>query len=59
MYKALDYLTQDERNIIEGFYFKDNTIENIAKENNKSYNNIRYQKDKVIKKLQNTLKNHI
>lgn len=44
MYKALDYLTQDERNIIEGFYFKDNTIENIAKENNKSYNNIRYQK---------------
>ncbi|EJO5349444.1 sigma-70 family RNA polymerase sigma factor [Clostridium botulinum] len=59
VYNALDSLTKDERNIIEGFYFKNKTIENIAKENDKSYNNIRYQKDKVIKKLQNSLTKHI
>lgn len=59
VYKALDVLTKDERNIIEGFYFKDKTLKSIAKENNKSYNNTRYKKDKVIKKLQNSLKKHI
>ncbi|MBN3382921.1 sigma-70 family RNA polymerase sigma factor [Clostridium botulinum] len=59
VYKVLDSLTKEERNIIEGFYFKDKTIKSIAKQNNKSYNNIRYQKDKVIKKLQNSLTKHI
>ncbi|NFH45685.1 sigma-70 family RNA polymerase sigma factor [Clostridium sporogenes] len=59
VYKALDSLTKEERNIIECFYFKDKTIKSIAKENDNSYNNTRYKKDKVIKKLQNTLKKHI
>lgn len=59
VYKALDVLTNDERNIIEGFYFKDKSIKSIAKENKKSYNNIRYEKNKIIKKLQNSLINHI
>ncbi|MCR1175587.1 sigma-70 family RNA polymerase sigma factor [Clostridium botulinum] len=59
IYKALDNLNKEERAVIEGFYFKNKTIENVAKENNKSYNNIRYEKDKIIKKLQNSLKNHI
>ncbi|MHB9949155.1 RNA polymerase subunit sigma [Clostridium botulinum] len=58
IYKALDNLNKDERAVIEGFYFKNKTIENIAKENNKSYNNIRYKKDKIIKKLQNSLEKH-
>ncbi|MDS1005239.1 sigma-70 family RNA polymerase sigma factor [Clostridium sporogenes] len=59
LYKELDNLNKYERSIIEGFYFKNKTIKNIAKENKKSYNNIRYEKDKIIKKLQNTLKKHI
>ena len=59
VYKALDSLTREERNIIEGFYFKDKTIKNIAKDNNRSYNNIRYEKNKIIKKLQNSLIKHI
>ncbi|HGG0417187.1 TPA: sigma-70 family RNA polymerase sigma factor [Clostridium sporogenes] len=59
VYNVLDSLTKDERNIIEGFYFKDKTIKNIAKDNNRSYNNIRYEKDKIIKKLQNSLIKHI
>ncbi|MGO5066927.1 sigma-70 family RNA polymerase sigma factor [Clostridium sp. LCP25S3_F8] len=59
VYKALDVLTKDERNIIEDFYFKDKSIKSIAKENKKSYNNIRYEKNKIIKKLQNSLINHI
>ncbi|MBN3407959.1 RNA polymerase subunit sigma [Clostridium botulinum] len=58
VYKALDVLTNEERNIIECFYFKDKTIKSIAEQNNKSYNNIRYQKDKIIKKLQNSLEKH-
>lgn len=58
IYKALDNLNKDERAVIEGFYFKNKTMESIAKENNKSYNNIRYKKDKIIKKLQNSLEKH-
>lgn len=59
VYKALDDLAKEEKNIIEGFYFKDKTIKNIAKDNNRSYNNIRYEKNKIIKKLQNSLIKHI
>ncbi|MEL5897398.1 sigma-70 family RNA polymerase sigma factor [Clostridium sporogenes] len=59
VYKALDVLTKEERSIIENFYFKEKNIKSIAKENHRSYNNIRYEKDKIIKKLQNTLKKHI
>ncbi|APQ98756.1 sigma-70 family RNA polymerase sigma factor [Clostridium botulinum] len=59
LYKALDNLNKYERSIIEGFYLKNKTMESIAKENKKSYNNIRYEKDKIIKKLQKKLINHI
>ncbi|EJO5349107.1 sigma-70 family RNA polymerase sigma factor [Clostridium botulinum] len=59
VYKALDALTKEERSIIENFYFKEKTIQSIAKENHKSYNNIRYEKNKIIKKLQNSLIKHI
>ena len=59
VYNALDSLTKNERNIIEGFYFKDKTIKNIAEDNNRSYNSIRYEKNKIIKKLQNSLTKHI
>ncbi|NFD04983.1 sigma-70 family RNA polymerase sigma factor [Clostridium botulinum] len=59
VYKALDDLTKEERNIIEGFYFKDKTIKNIAEYNNRSYNSIRYEKNKIIKKLQNSSIKHI
>ena len=59
VYNALDSLTKEERDIIEGFYFKDKSMNSIAKQQNKSYNNIRYQKDKIIKKLQNSFKRHI
>ncbi len=50
IYEALDALTLEEKNIINDFYFKNKTIDKIAKENNKSYNNIRYKKDKINKK---------
>ncbi|WP_437177763.1 hypothetical protein [Clostridium sporogenes] len=59
LYKSLDSLNKYEKSIIEGFYFKNKTMESIAKENKKSYNNIRYEKDKIIKKLQKKLTNHI
>lgn len=59
IYEALDALTLEEKNIINDFYFKNKTIDKIAKENNKSYNNIRYKKDKIIKKLQYTLGKNI
>lgn len=59
LYKALDSLNKYEISIIESFYFKNKTIESIAKKNKKSYNNIRYEKDKIIKKLQKKLTNHI
>ncbi|NFE80526.1 sigma-70 family RNA polymerase sigma factor [Clostridium sporogenes] len=58
IYEALDALTSEEKNIINDFYFKEKTIDKIAKENNKSYNNVRYKKDKIIKKLQDSLEKH-
>lgn len=58
IYEALDALISEEKNIINDFYFKEKTIDKIAKENNKSYNNVRYKKDKIIKKLQDSLEKH-
>ncbi|WP_251862428.1 sigma-70 family RNA polymerase sigma factor [Clostridium sp. Marseille-Q2269] len=59
LYKALDRLNKEERIIIADFYLKDKTLQIMAENSNKSYNHIRYEKDKIIKKLQNALKGHI
>lgn len=55
LYKALDSLSQTEREIINSFYIKEQSLEEIAADTNKSYNNVRYTKGKVIKKLQKIL----
>ncbi|ENK1242103.1 sigma-70 family RNA polymerase sigma factor [Clostridium sp. FAM 1755] len=58
LYKALDKLTPEEREVIDSFYIKNNTLKEIANSKNKSYNSVRYIKNKAIKKLQNMLEWH-
>ncbi len=59
IYNVLDELSKGEKKILKSFYIEGNTIKSIARDHNKSYNNIRYKKDKIVKKLQNRLKKHI
>ncbi len=53
LYKALDKLTPEEKEVIDSFYIKNNSLQEIASYTNKSYNSVRYTKEKAIKKLQN------
>ncbi|WP_096635770.1 sigma-70 family RNA polymerase sigma factor [Clostridium cochlearium] len=55
LYNALDKLSSEERDIINSFYIKEKSLDEIAATTNKSYNNIRYLKSKAVKKLQKTL----
>lgn len=59
LYEALDKLSLNEKRIINNFYFKNMTMKQIALDCNSSYNRIRYEKDKIIKKLKRLLKEHI
>jgi RNA polymerase sigma factor (sigma-70 family) len=58
LYKALDKLTPEEIEVINSFYIKNNTLKEIANSTNKSYNSVRYIKNKAIKKLQSMLEKH-
>ncbi|GAA0735260.1 hypothetical protein GCM10008906_08740 [Clostridium oceanicum] len=59
IYKAIDTLSEREKNILNGFYIEKKTIKDIAKENGRSYNNTRYEKDKMVKKLKKQLQKQI
>lgn len=59
LYKALDTLSPNERYIIGSFYIENKAMGEIASTMDKNYNEIRYAKDKAIKKLQRMLRNHI
>ncbi|WP_251861403.1 sigma-70 family RNA polymerase sigma factor [Clostridium sp. Marseille-Q2269] len=56
LYKAIDRLTEEERKVIDEFYIKNNSLNKVAKSIDKSYNSVRYTKDKAINKLQKILK---
>ncbi|EJP6474093.1 sigma-70 family RNA polymerase sigma factor [Clostridium sp. FAM 1755] len=58
IYEALDKLTPEEQQVINGFYIKNNSINKVAEDTNKTYNSVRYTKDKAIKKLQKILEEH-
>lgn len=58
LYKALDKLTVDEKKVIDSFYIRNNSIQEVADSINKTYNSVRYIKNKAIKKLQKVLKEH-
>lgn len=59
LYEAIDKLSEEEKRVVSSFYINNNTLEEIAVGGEKSYNNVRYIKDKAIKKLQKMLKEHI
>lgn len=58
LYNVLDKLLPEEREVIHSFYIQDNTLSEIAAAQDRSYNSVRYTKDKAIKKLQRLLKKH-
>lgn len=59
LYSALDRLSPEERDIINSFYIREKSLDEIAATTNKSYNNVRYLKGKAVKKLQKILCEHI
>lgn len=59
LYDVLDKLSSNERYIIGSFYIENKAMGEIASTTSKSYNEVRYAKDKAIKKLQKILKKHI
>ncbi|EJO5348253.1 sigma-70 family RNA polymerase sigma factor [Clostridium botulinum] len=59
IYKALDKLTEEEKQIINDFYIKNNSLNKVAKDTNKTYNSVRYTKDKAVKKLEKILEKRI
>ncbi|EJO5348649.1 sigma-70 family RNA polymerase sigma factor [Clostridium botulinum] len=58
LYKALDQLTLDEKEVIYSFYIEDNSLNDVSDYTDKTYNAVRYTKNKAIKKLQNILQGH-
>ena len=58
LYKALDKLTSEEKEVINSFYIKNNSLQKVANSIDKSYNSVRYIKNKAIKKLQKILEEH-
>ncbi|EPY2272857.1 sigma-70 family RNA polymerase sigma factor [Clostridium sporogenes] len=58
LYKALDKLTPEEKEVINGFYIKNDSLQEVAESTNKTYNSVRYIKNKAIKKLQKILEEH-
>lgn len=59
LYEALDKLSPNERYIIGSFYIKNKAMGEIASTMDKNYNEIRYAKDKAIKKLRKCLEQHL
>ncbi|MGO5066581.1 MULTISPECIES: sigma-70 family RNA polymerase sigma factor [unclassified Clostridium] len=59
IYEALGKLTPKEKQIVNGYYIKNNSLNKVAIDTNKTYNSVRYTKDKAIKKLQKILEDYI
>lgn len=57
LYKALDKLNADERNLINSIYFKEKTLRQLASEQNVSTKKIFNLKNKILKKLRKMLNN--
>ncbi|WP_251862550.1 sigma-70 family RNA polymerase sigma factor [Clostridium sp. Marseille-Q2269] len=54
--KVLQTLTPVEQGLIQGTPVEDKKKKKVSKKHNKSYNNIGYQKERIVKRLQNILK---
>lgn len=56
LYKALDSLNKDERDLIERIFFKEETIREIARNNDVSHVAVQKRRNKILKKLKEILK---
>ena len=56
--KAISLLKEEERNLLKALYIESKTLAKYSEENNMEYYKSRYMKDKIIKKLKNTLLNN-
>ncbi|MFD3158854.1 sigma-70 family RNA polymerase sigma factor (plasmid) [Haloimpatiens sp. FM7330] len=59
VYAAVDELSDFEKYILDEFYMKNKTMDEIAAECDRSYESIRYHKNNLINKLQKRLLGHI
>lgn len=58
IYKALDTLSKDEREIIHLLFFEGYTLDNVAVSKGTNAMNIMRRRDKILKKLRIFLKNY-
>ncbi|GAA0719931.1 sigma-70 family RNA polymerase sigma factor [Clostridium malenominatum] len=58
LYEAMDKLTEEEKMVISSFYINKSSLREIAATSDKSYNNVRYLKDRAVRKLQKMLCEH-
>lgn len=59
LYEAMDKLTEEEKRVISSFYIDKISLSEIAATSDKTYNNVRYLKDRAVRKLQKLLCEHI
>ena len=57
--KAMSRLNDEEREIIERFYFNDETLSSVARSKKVSYQAIQWRKNNILKKLKVLLKEFI
>lgn len=57
LYKALDQLKQEERDLVENFYIREEALVDIAKRQDICVSTLRYRKRTVLKKLHTMLEN--
>lgn len=55
---AISLLKEEERVLLKELYVENKTLKEYAEEKNIEYHNARYAKEKIIKKLKNTLRNN-
>lgn len=55
LYRALDSLNDDERNLIEALYFEDKTLTDVAKQGDTNPMKISRLRDKILEKLRKLL----
>ncbi|WBW95252.1 sigma-70 family RNA polymerase sigma factor [Oceanirhabdus sp. W0125-5] len=58
LYEALDNLTEDDRNIINEFYFNEGNMKEYAESNNIKYRTLMHKKTQILRKLEQILNTH-
>lgn len=59
LYRALNTLTKEERELMEAIFYKEESLRSIGKKEKVSYQSIAKRRDKILEKLREILKDKI